>query len=160
MPPSHSSTDESLFYDYANGLAASSSAVDHRWSEDRLTIFFPKMNERGFDIEVAYDPISRILAIQTDRGFRDHFHTEEFENFPAALACVFGLVRDLLARNMRIEETQVNGKPEKWKLQASIDGKWVTKSITGLLIWHICGSKSTAEYSNDALPLREIGHDA
>ncbi len=151
---------ESQFYEYAERLAVSSPAVNHRWSEDRLTISFPKMTERGFDVEVAYDPISKVLQIQTDRGYHNHIHTEKFENFQAALVCVFGLVCDLLSRNMRIEETRANGKPRRWKLQANINGKWVTESSTGLLIWNIFGSKSTAEYSNDALPPRQHTHGA
>ncbi|GBG03942.1 hypothetical protein AZSI13_32690 [Azospira sp. I13] len=151
---------ESQFYEYANQLAGSASSVHHRWSEDRLTISFRKINDEGFDIEVSYDPISKELEIQTDRGCHDHFHAEKFESFPAALACVFGLVRDLLSRNMRIEETQANGKPRKWELQANINGKWVTESTTGLFIWNVFGSKSMAKYSNDALPPRERCHDA
>ena len=135
-------TTENQFFEYANDLVVSP-AIDHAWSEDRLTISFPKKNENGFDIEVTYDPISKIIGIQTDRGYHDHFHIDRFDTISASFERVFGLVRDLLTQNMRIEETLTNGRPRKWSLQAHVKGNWITESTTGLLFWNIFGNKST-----------------
>ena len=148
------------FFAYVSEILASEPAVDHSWSADRLSVVFPKKSDNGFDIVVAYDPSTNTLEIQTDRGYHDHYHIEKFDSFSAALACVFGLVRDLLSPNMRIEETTANGKPRKWQLQSYTKGQWVTESTTGLLVWNIFGRKSTVAYSNHVLPLREFNPDA
>lgn len=148
------------FFAYVCGVLASEPAIDPCWSADHLSVVFPKKSENGFDIEVAYDPSSNVLELQTDRGYHDHYHVAKFDSFSAALACVFGLVRDLLSPNMRIEETTSNGRPRKWKLQSRTNGQWVTESTAGLLMWNIFGRESTVAYSNHVLPSREFTPDA
>lgn len=153
-------TTEAQFSGYVSDLLSSEAAIDHSWSEDRLKIIFPKRNEQGFDIEVRYDPTAKTLEVETDRGYHDHFHVEKFDTFGAALGCVFGLVRDLLSRNMRIEETLSNGRPRKWQLQSYKDGNWVTEASVGLLVWNVFAKKTSVTYSNDVLPPREFDQDA
>lgn len=148
------------FFEFVSGLVESDPAITCRWSQDRLKVSFPKNENSGFDIEVAYEPTSETLNLQTDHGYHDHFHTNQFESFSAALSNVFGLVRDLLSPNMRIVETRANGKPRKWQLQALVDGNWATEAKVGLLFWNVFGEKTTVEYINHVLPPREFNRGA
>ena len=144
------------FFDFAAGLLKTHPSLEHRWSDDKTTVVFEKRSPTGFDIKVNYDAASQIASVETDRGYHDHFHVDRFENQNAAFTTVFGLVRDLLTRNMRIQELRSNGSPRKWLVQSLRDGQWVTESSMGLLIWNFFGKRSHAEYQNDALPPREV----
>ena len=144
------------FFEYVDGLLRSYPSLEHEWSDANTTILFRKKGPTGFDIKVNYDTTAQIVSLETDRGYHDHFHIDRFEGPDAGFTTVFGLVRDLLSRNMRIQEVQSNGSPRKWLVQAYREGKWVTKSSMGLLLWNFFGKRTHTEYQNDALPPRHI----
>lgn len=142
------------FYNYISDCIKNEEFINCEWKKDNTEIIFNKKDAKGFDVIVTL--AEDIIYIETDKGYDNHFHIKQFNNFDNALETVMGLVRNLLTRNMRIKEIYSNGKPKKWLLQKRYKNGWKTESVTGSLVWNFFGKRTEKICSNDILSPREI----
>ncbi len=123
----------------------------HYWDGD-TKITFPKKNANGFDISIEeYD---NGFLLYTDTGFHDHIEIEDARTQDETLIDLFGLVRDMLSKHMRIRVIMKNDKPVRWYLEYYHNETWHLESGVTLLLFNYFGKRSERIYSNDTLPPR------
>lgn len=126
----------------------------NHYQDNDSTITFKKEKENGFDIIVEDQGES--IFIGADIGYHDHIYVKDFPSKQEALSYAFGLVRDLLSKNMRIRVVMKNDKPVKWILEYYKDHEWYEESGVALLFFNYFGKKSERIFFNDILPPRNF----
>ena len=129
--------------------------VLHEWSidadEDHCILDIPKKSEDGFDITFEVYP-EEIMVMAG--GAHTQLSAREYKDKTVETA--FGLLRDLLTKNMRVREKLSNGKPYSWSIESIGNGKWNFEESNTLFFWNYFGKKTEKIYSNDILPVREF----
>jgi len=126
--------------------------VNHHWESDSK-VTFRKENDSGFDISIECD--RNLILLEIDNGYHDHINVEDFKSEEEALSQIFGLVRDLLSKNMRTVISK-SGSPKKWIVEYFDGREWEQESTMGLLIFNPFGKEMVNIYSNDILPPRKF----
>ena len=126
-------------------------------NDDVTEITFFKKHKNGFNITV--EEANNELILFTETAYHDHFSYDLFETPEKTFEYVFGLVRDLLSKNMRIREIQKNKMPIKVYLEYKQDDKWKEESSIGILSWVVFNpfvQKREIIYTNNILEKRDL----
>lgn len=114
-------------------------------------LLIPKANPDGFDVTVIAD--KNEVSVYTEYLAHRHFTSDGNHRETASLA--MGLVRDLLAPNMRVHVFEVGGSPYKAILEVFHKDSWQDDGSTGLLVIPWFRKKTERFYTNQRLPARE-----
>ena len=99
-----------------------------------------KQDSSGFDIAIEDD--GKLIYLETDAGYEDHWHIDRFEVEDECYRIVFDTIVDLISSDSRIVILCSNGKPYKWLRESKVDGEWFVVSHSGLLFWNFFGHRS------------------
>ncbi len=138
-----------------SGASPGSAGFELSEKNGKTKLFIPKTNPDGFDVTVIAD--NEEISVYTE--FLAHRHFTSDGNHREVCALALGLVRDLLASNMRVHVFEVGGSPYRAILEAHHNGQWVHDGETRLFVFSWFRKKTERFYSNQRLPVRNLFGD-
>lgn len=133
------------FRGYGTALLTEHPQIKHEWSlnADYCKLFIPGSNPNGFDISFVIETHAATLNW-------GNWHTpyEPIGRPDEFIQDLFGLLRDMLSPDMRIQEFVAGRNPYRGFLQFYDGTHWSTEQEMGLFLWNYLGKRSVGTYSN------------
>jgi hypothetical protein len=127
--------------------------LNHQWESDTKIIFM-KEEENGFSIFI--EEYKDEILLELDNGYHLHFEKNSYESYHEIYQDIFGLLRDLLSKHMRIKVIYKKENPIKWALEYYEKNEWQEESVMGIFSLNIFSKKIEKIYTNNILPPREL----